>query len=173
MMDPKDDAMLALGEALATLDGATPLPKISDEATALLTACNSVLNGLAIQGFAIPPRLLSDLSAYCREQTGFMVPFELLARTEIDRGLDGASPARKLNLTGQAIRAHAQDVAMRAYNIAGAGQRSSQEDTRALLESLGDLEMAQERLYQFFGWSKSLVRMAKRASLDRGKAPKH
>lgn len=172
-MDSKDDAMLALGEALATLDGATPLPKVSDEATALLTACNSVLNALALQGAPIPQRLLSDLTAYCREQTGFMVPFELLARTEVDRDLEGVSPERKLAHTGQAIRAHAQDVAMRAYNIAEAGRRSTQDDTRALLESLGELEMLQERLCQFFGWSKSLVRMAKRASLDRGKAPKH
>lgn len=172
-MDPKDDALLVLGEALASLDGATPMPKISDEATALLTACNSILNSLAIQGAPIPPRLLSDLSAYCREQTGFMVPFELLARTEFDRDTEGHSPERKLIVAGRAMRAHAMDVAMHAHNIGEAGRRSTQDDTRALLDSLGELEMVQERLYQFFGWSKSLVRIAKRASLDRGKAPKH
>lgn len=144
---------------------ALPLPKIEDEAVALLVACNSVLNGLALQGAGIPPRLLHDLRLYCREQTGFEVPFQTLASKMVDCGKD-ESPIAKLQHVGHAISDKAKDVAMLTHNLGVKSDMGHIPNTTEVLGKLGELELALERLYLFFGWSKMIVRMAARNKLD-------
>lgn len=144
---------------------ALPLAKIEDEAVALLVACNSVLNGLALQGAPIPSRLLHDLRLYCQEQTGFTVPFQVLASKAVDCG-DDQSPMFQLQHVGHAVSDKAKDVAISVHNLAHRADMGQVPDTSAILNKLGELELQLERLYLFFGWSKMVVRMAARNKLD-------
>ena len=144
---------------------ALPLPKLEDEAVALLVACNSVLNGLALQGAPIPARLLHDLRLYCQEQTGFAIPFQTLARKTVDCGKD-ENPTFQLQNVGHSVSDKAKDVAILIHNLSRRADMGEVPDTTAVLAKLGELELNLERLYLFFGWSKMVVRMAARNKLD-------
>lgn len=144
---------------------ALPLAKIEDEAVALLVACNSVLNGLALQSAPIPARLLHDLRLYCQEQTGFTVPFQVLASKAVDCGGD-QSPMLQLQHVAYSVADSAKDVAMLAHNLGIRADSGQIPDSGSLLTKLGQVELELERLYLFFGWSKMLVRMAARNKLD-------
>ena len=144
---------------------ALPLPKIEDEAVALLVACNSVLNGLALQGAAIPSRLLHDLRLYCQEQTGFAIPFQTLAIKAVDCGKD-ENPTFQVQNVGHSVADKAKDVAILTHNLARRADMGQVPDTSDILTKLGELELNLERLYLFFGWSKMVVRMAARNKLD-------
>lgn len=144
---------------------ALPLPKLEDEAVALLVACNSVLNGLALQGAPIPSRLLHDLRLYCQEQTGFAVPFQILAQKTVDCG-DDQSPMFQLQHVGDSVSDKARDVAIMVHNLSVKANMGQIPDTSGVLTKLGELELQLERLYLFFGWSKMVVRMAARNKLD-------
>lgn len=144
---------------------ALPLAKIEDEAVALLVACNSVLNGLALQGVPIPGRLLHDLRLYCREQTGFAIPFQTLASKVVDCGTD-QSPMFQLQHVGHEVSDKAKDVAMLVHNLSVQADMGQVPNVSGILTKLGELELNLERLYLFFGWSKMLVRMAARNKLD-------
>lgn len=144
---------------------ALPLPKVEDEAVALLVACNSVLNGLALQGAPIPPRLLHDLRLYCQEQTGFAIPFQILAQKTVDCGKD-ENPTFQVQSVGHSVADKANDVAISVHNLARRADMGQVPDTSAILNKLGELELQLERLYLFFGWSKMVVRMAARNKLD-------
>lgn len=144
-------------------EGCLPLPKLSDEAVALLTAANSLLNSLALQGVQIPPRLLSDMTLFCREQTGFAIPFTQLAVMKVDIG----NPANS-------IERQVSHVAMGAMNEMALVQQQVnmirdglQDSCTPLLEGLGMLDLRLERIYAYFGWSKMVVRAAARQALDR------
>lgn len=144
---------------------ALPLAKIEDEAVALLVACNSILNGMALQNAPIPGRLLHDLRLYCREQTGFAIPFQTLAHKVVDCGED-QSPMFQLQHVGHAVADKAKDVAMMVHNLGVQADMGQVPDTSAILSKLGEVELQLERLYLFFGWSKMVVRMAARNKLD-------
>ena len=145
---------------------ALPLPKLEDEAVALLTASNSILNSLAIQGVNIPTRLLTDITIFCREQVGFQIPFSTLATRVVDVG-DGG-PADQIRKLVYELCANSDDIHRTAYNLVKASETGepTQVQNRELLNSLGQLELKVERLYQYFGWSKMLVRAAARQKLD-------
>lgn len=145
---------------------ALPLPKLEDEAVALLTAANSILNSFAIQGANIPGRLLTDITLFCREQIGFEVPFATLATAVVDVGQ--GTPSDQIRKLVYDLCADSEAIHRTVYNLVKAveGGEPTQAQNRELLTSLGLLELKVERLYQYFGWSKMLVRLAARQKLD-------
>lgn len=166
MSDKKLNAFEQLYPALQD-ERALPMVKLSDEAVALLNASNSVLNSLALQGVNIPPRLLTELTQFCRENTGFQVPFPQLATMVVDVG-HSEWPADQIQRLGYDIFHQGQGINNLTVNLAVAGRASRpiDRDSRQLLNELGQLELRLERLYQYFGWSKSIVRAAARQKLD-------
>lgn len=165
MNDNKSNHLKLIGSTAA---GNLPLPKLEDEATSLLVACNSIMNGLALQGIPLPPRLLQDLTLFCREYTGFAVPFPILAMKVVDCGQD-QSPFFQLQHLGHAYADKAKELSMKLHNLTvkadvnAPGHEASASD---ILELLGDLELQTERIQAFFGWGKLLVRTAARNKLD-------
>lgn len=161
-----DDAVAKLFEAPPD-ERALPLPKLEDEAVALLTACNSILNSLALQGVNIPKRLLTDLTLFCRDNPGFQIPFPKLATMVVDLGAS-PTPADQIQRLGYDLCRDGQELRNLTVDLAIAGRAGlvSPPATRRLLELAGEMELRTERLYQFFGWSKMLVRQAARQKLD-------
>lgn len=171
MTDPFE-ALTQPADAVAD-ERALPLPKLEDEAVALLTACNSILNSLALQGVNIPSRLLTDLTLFCRDNPGFQVPFPKLATMVVDVGFS-ESPADQIQRVGYDLFRDGQELSNLTINLAVAGRAGNTDmvSTRRLLELAGEMELRTERLYQFFGWSKMLVRQAARQKLDADAAKK-
>lgn len=143
--------------------GDTPMATLNDEAVSLLVACNSILTALALQNVPIPTRLQSDLTLFCRNNTGFLQPIEKLAKDYVDIGNPANSPARQLCHVAMGLH---NEVAMVQSECTMLRDEAT-DDAGRLLVHLGMMELQLERLYQFFGWSKQLVRMAARAELDR------
>lgn len=143
--------------------GDTPMASLSDEAVTLLVACNSIMTALAMQGAPIPGRLQSDLMLFCRQNTGFLVPIEMLAKEHVDIGNPANSPARQMCHVAMGINNKAALIQNECHML----RDEATDDAARLLAHLGMMELELERLYQFFGWSKQLVRMAARAELDR------
>lgn len=152
---------------------ALPLPKLEDEAVALLTACNSILNSLALQGVNIPKRLLTDLTLFCRDNPGFQIPFPKLA-TMVVKVSASPAPADQIQALGYDLFRDGQELRNLTVDLAVAGRAGqlSLPATRRLLELAGEMELRTERLYQFFGWNKMLVRQAARQKLDADAAKK-
>lgn len=139
--------------------GAAPLPKIDQEAAALLTACNSVLNSLALQQIPVPTHLLSDLSLFCRTHQGFGVPFSEVARRAIPIS-EGKAPEDALHTLSMALVAYAREVGPALEGI------HRGEDATVLLGALAEMELVRERICGYFGWSKVLIAAKARALVD-------
>lgn len=169
MTDKKPDAF----DLLYTDERALPLPKLEDEAVALLMASNSLLNSFALQGAKIPPRLLTELTLFCREHVAYQVPFQQLATMVVDVGRS-EWPAYQIQSLGYDIFRQGQDILNLTVNLAVLGRvrQPIDRDAALLLNELGQLELRLERLYQYFGWSKSVVRVAARQKLDADQAAK-
>lgn len=145
-----DNKTLDEQAVLLIAPGAAPLPKIEDETVALLAACNSVLNSLALQGAPIPKALLSDLSMFCRMNVGHCVPFADVAKA-IYTYNPSVEPANAIFTLGKAMKAYASDVPM-AIAAIEQGETAGQ-----LLAALAEIELVRERLCHYFGWSKILI----------------
>lgn len=152
--------VIQLGQKAA---GSLPMSKISDEATVLLVACNSLLNGLALQQVPIPPRLLADLSLFCRENTGFTIPFQQLAVECVDTGNPANSLERRVCHVGMQM-SNSAALALNQLQQIRDGHLTS---ATPLLESLGLHELQLERIYAYFGWSQMVVRTAARLAMDK------
>lgn len=165
MNDEKLNHLKLIG---GTAAGNLPLPKLEDEATSLLVACNSIMNGLALQSIPLPPRLLQDLTLFCRQNTGFEVPFPVLAVKVVDCGQD-QSPFFQLQHLGHAYADKAKELSMKLHNLtvrADVNAPGHETAVGDILDLLGELELQTERIQSFFGWSKMLVRTAARMKLD-------
>lgn len=139
--------------------GASPLPKIDQEAAALLTACNSVLNSLALQQIAVPQHLLSDLSLFCRTNQGFGVPFAEVARRAIPIS-EGKAAEDALHTLSMALVAYAREVGP-ALEAIHRGESAS-----TLLGALAEMELMRERICGYFGWSKIIIAAKARMLVD-------
>lgn len=165
-----DQKLIIAGQEAA---GCLPMTKLSDEAVALLVACNSFVNSMALQQVDVPVRLLTDLTLFCREETGFMIPFPKLATMAVT--FESESMLDQLQELAGRIDTVAKSLSINAHNAAIKLDMDHPDvpEVRNLLDGLGDLELLTHRIAEMFGWSKLMVRAAARAKLDRSSAQKH
>jgi hypothetical protein len=145
-----DNKTLDEQTVLLIAPGAAPLPKIEDETVALLAACNSVLNSLALQGAPIPKALLSDLSIFCRTNVGHCVPFADVAKAIYTYNPE-IKPSVAIYSLGMAMKSYANDARVAITGI------EQGESAGQLLAALAEMELVRERLCHYFGWSKILI----------------
>lgn len=159
-------------DALAVLligPGAAPLPKLEEEAIALLTACNSLLNALALQGAPINRNLLTDLTLFCRNGVGFGVPFADVAKR--------AYPNEQLDLC-EHMEQLSNELGMQAVRTGTAilevtdGANAQVEPAGKLLLELAQMELIRERICGYMGWSRILINARARMLVDQQEAAK-
>lgn len=163
-MDNKSQDDLAV---LLIGPGASPLPKIEEEAVALLVACNSLLNSLALQGAPIPKALLTDLTIFCRNGVGFGVPFADVAKRgyPTDHGIDVETHLSQLGIAlrvqGQQADDAIADMLREPADISTASR---------MLGIFAEMELIRERICGYFGWSRVLINARARMSVDQREA---
>lgn len=162
---PQDElAVMLLGP------GAAPLPKIEEEAVALLVACNSLLNSLALQGAPIPKALLTDLTIFCRNGVGFGVPFADVAKRAYpaDHGVDTGTHLHQLACAIELQASWAKTDLEKV--IESRSVPDHREVTAQLLARLGEMELIRERICTYLGWSRILINVSARFSVDKREA---
>lgn len=157
---PQDDlAVMLLGP------GAAPLPKIEEEAIALLVACNSLLNSLALQGVRIPQALLTDLTVFCRNGVGFGVPFADVAKRAFPTEQDPQSHLAELGRSLDIQASWASTALEKVAEMPGDPNAA-----RTLLLRFGQMELLRERICGYMGWSRILINAQARMSVDEREA---
>lgn len=162
---PQDElAVMLLGP------GAAPLPKIEEEAIALLVACNSLLNSLALQGVNVPKALLTDLTIFCRNGVGFGVPFADVAKRAypVDHGVTTGEHMAQMSHGLEVQSTWAADA---ARNVIASADRSEHLDAaKELLSRFAEMELIRERICGYMGWSRILINASARMSVDKREA---
>ncbi len=157
-------------DALAVLligPGAAPLPKLEEEAIALLVACNSVLNSLALQGAPIPQALLTDLTIFCRNGVGFGVPFADVAKRAFPLR-EGMTPENHLAELARSLDIQASWATTAVEKLVE--DVNDPNPARTLLLRLAQMELIRERICGYLGWSRVLINAQARMSLDEREA---
>lgn len=155
-MDYKAEGIAAIGQ--------TPLPKVSDEAAALLVACQSALTNMALQGVKLPDALMRDLSAFTKEHIGYEVPWDGLVARLMAKP-DDVAIEDFLEHLGKKLEevAHGVNLAILNHNV---GPDDPSKLAARLIPALGEIDAYSRRIAMVFGLSQMALRTLKRMELD-------
>lgn len=160
MTDYKAEGQAAIGEL--------PLPKVSDEAAALLVACQSALTNMALQGVQLPDALMRDLSAFTREHIAYEVPWDGLVHHLMAKPDDKNIEDFMMHLADMlAYQVREIQIAINNHKIDGDAVKLAS----AMIPALGDLDAYSRRIGMIFGLSQMAIRTLKRAQIDASGQP--
>ena len=154
-MDYKAEGVAAIGQ--------TPLPKVSDEAAALLLGCQSALTNMALQGVKLPDALMRDLSAFTKEHIAYEVPWDGLVSRLMAKPDDKSIEDFMMHIARQ-LKERSADIvrAIDNHRIEGDATLLASE----LIPALGDIDAYSRRIAMIFGLSQMALRTLKRLELD-------